>query len=256
MDAVVGVVIASFLSVLVAVRLRCKKDMKPRVHLDDAAKLVSRDCTFCDEDTVEVTNRFTVAPSYSNPSTTHHQMDKEHPAVALLARAHSPSTTSQIFRDKIQNRPLLLRPSSPDPREKARTKRQNARLAKAKAARKSKKPRALTAKQKRQLAVYDIPKDQQKYAIYLPIWKLWCGYMRDILAMDKCRHVNAAGVGPLLASAEYHGALVEVVRCRCVGRVGIRGIVVKDTKFTLELITPDNQLKSMCLSLMQSNILH
>lgn len=63
--------------------------------------------------------------------------------------------------------------------------------------------------------------------------------------MDKSRYVNAAAVGPLLASADYHGAMVDVVRCRCVGRVGIKGIVVKDTKFTMEIITPKNELKSM-----------
>ncbi|THW05873.1 RNase P/MRP, p29 subunit [Aureobasidium pullulans] len=169
----------------------------------------------------------------------------EHPALGLLTRAHDPSISSQIFREKVQNRPLLLRPSSPDPREDARSKRQKARLEKAKANRKSKKPRPLTAKQKRELGVYDIPKEQQKYDIYVPIWKLWCAYMREILGMEKSRYVNAAGVGPLLASADYHGAMVDVVRCRCVGRVGIRGIVVKDTKFTLEIITPKNELKTV-----------
>ncbi|TIA18168.1 RNase P/MRP, p29 subunit [Aureobasidium pullulans] len=171
--------------------------------------------------------------------------EKEHPALGLLTRAHDPSISSQIFREKVQNRPLLLRPSSPDPREDARSKRQKARLEKAKANRKSKKPRPLTAKQKRELGVYDIPKEQQKYDIYVPIWKLWCAYMREILGMSKSRYVNAAGVGPLLASADYHGAMVDVVRCRCVGRVGIRGIVVKDTKFTLEIITPKNELKTV-----------
>ncbi|THW16612.1 RNase P/MRP, p29 subunit [Aureobasidium pullulans] len=171
--------------------------------------------------------------------------EKEHPALGLLTRAHDPSISSQIFREKVQNRPLLLRPSSPDPREDARSKRQKARLEKAKANRKSKKPRPLTAKQKRELGIYDIPKEQQKYDIYVPIWKLWCAYMREILGMEKSRYVNAAGVGPLLASADYHGAMVDVVRCRCVGRVGIRGIVVKDTKFTLEIITGKNELKTV-----------
>ncbi|TIA24791.1 RNase P/MRP, p29 subunit [Aureobasidium pullulans] len=171
--------------------------------------------------------------------------EKEHPALGLLTRAHDPSISSQIFREKVQNRPLLLRPSSPDPREDARSKRQKARLEKAKANRESKKPRPLTAKQKRELGVYDIPKEQQKYDIYVPIWKLWCAYMREILGMEKSRYVNAAGVGPLLASADYHGAMVDVVRCRCVGRVGIRGIVVKDTKFTLEIITAKNELKTV-----------
>jgi ribonuclease P protein subunit POP4 len=171
--------------------------------------------------------------------------EKEHPAQSLLARAHEPTTASQIFREKVQNRPLLLRPSSPDPRENVRAQRQKARLEKAKANRKTKKPRPLTAKQKRVLGVYDIPEAQRKFDIYVPIWKLWCAYMREILSMDKSRYVNAATVGPLLASADYHGAMVDVVRCRCVGRVGIRGIVVKDTKFTMEIITPKNELKSM-----------
>ncbi|KAG9842125.1 ribonuclease p complex subunit, partial [Aureobasidium melanogenum] len=171
--------------------------------------------------------------------------EKEHPAQSLLARAHEPTTSSQIFREKVQNRPLLLRPSSPDPRQNVRSQRQKARLEKQRASRKSKKPRPLTAKQKRLLGVYDIPKDQRKYDIYLPIWKLWCAYMREILAMDKSRYVNPAAVGPLLASADYHGAMVDVVRCRCVGRVGIKGIVVKDTKFTLEIITAKNELKTV-----------
>jgi len=171
--------------------------------------------------------------------------EKEHPAQSLLARAHEPTTASQIFREKVQNRPLLLRPSSPDPAQNVRSQRQKARLGKAKANRKSKKPRPLTAKQKRELGVYDIPKEQRKFEIYVPIWKLWCAYMREILGMEKSRYVNAAAVGPLLASADYHGAMVDVVRCRCVGRVGIKGIVVKDTKFTMEIITPKNELKSM-----------
>lgn len=170
--------------------------------------------------------------------------EKEHPAQALLGRAHEPATASQIFREKVQNRPLLLRPSSPDPSDKVRSQRQKARLEKAKANRKSKKPRPLTAKQKRVLGVYDIPEAQRKYDIYVPIWKLWCAYMREILSMSQSRYVNAAAVGPLLASADYHGAMIDVVRCRCVGRVGIKGIVVKDTKFTMEIITSKNELKS------------
>lgn len=170
--------------------------------------------------------------------------DKEHAALALLSRAHSPSTSTSIFREKVQNRPLLLRPSSPDPHDNARAQRQKVRLGKAAAARKSKKPRPLSAKQKRTLGVYDIPPEQRKYDIYLPIWKMWCGYMREILGTQKVRYVNAAGVGPFLASADYHGAMVEVVRCRCVGRVGTRGIIVKDTKYTLEILTAKNELKS------------
>ncbi|KAH0395113.1 hypothetical protein KCU89_g10645, partial [Aureobasidium melanogenum] len=69
--------------------------------------------------------------------------EKEHPAQSLLARAHEPTISTQIFREKVQNRPLLLRPSSPDPRENVRSQRQKARLEKQRASRKSKRPRPL-----------------------------------------------------------------------------------------------------------------
>lgn len=57
--------------------------------------------------------------------------------------------------------------------------------------------------------------------------------------------VEPKGAGPLLAAADFHGAMVEVVRSRCVGRVGLRGIVVRDTKFTFEIVTMGNVIKGI-----------
>lgn len=171
---------------------------------------------------------------------------KEHIAESLLKRAHSPDTAGTIFKEKIKQRPLLLRPSSPDPALNARSKRQYERLQKEKRQRKSKKPKPLSAKQKRALCIYEIPKEQQKYAIYEPLHRMWCGYMRDILGLSHGRtYVDANSAGPILVSADFHGALVEVVRSRCASRVGGRGIVVKDTKFTFEIVTEKDELKIM-----------
>ncbi|KAK5703604.1 hypothetical protein LTR17_021973 [Elasticomyces elasticus] len=171
----------------------------------------------------------------------------EHIAETLLKRAHSPDLAATIFRDKVKQRPLLLRPTSPDPDLNARSKRQYERLQKAKKERKSNKPKPLSAKQKRALCIYEIPKEQQKYEIYEPLHQIWCGYMREILGLTdgKRSYVEASSVGPILVSADYHGALLEVVRSRCGSRVGGKGIVVKDTKFTFELVTSKNELKIM-----------
>lgn len=171
---------------------------------------------------------------------------KEHIAGSLLQRAHSPETADTIFRERVKQRPLLLRPTSPDPAQNARSKRQYERMKKQRAERKSKKPKPLSAKQKRTLAIYDIPKEQQKYAIYEPLHKMWCGYMREVLGLadGKRTHVDAQDAGPFLASADYHGALVEVVKSRCSSRVGMTGIVVKDTKFTFEIVTRENVVKT------------
>ena len=170
---------------------------------------------------------------------------KEHIAETLLKRAHSPDTATAIHRERVKQRPLLLRPTSPDPSLNARSKRQYERLQKAKAQRKSNKPKPLSAKQKRALCIYEIPKEQQKYAIYEPLHRMWCGYMREILGLSdgKRTFVDAMSAGPMMASADYHGALVEVVRSRCVSRVGLKGIVVKDTKFTFEIVTKNDEVK-------------
>lgn len=119
-------------------------------------------------------------------------------------------------------------------------------MKKEKAQRKSKKAKPLSAKQKRALSLYEIPKERQKYAIYEPLHKMWCGYLREILGLaeGKRTHVEAQDAGPFLASADYHGALVEVVRSRCSSRVGLTGIVVKDTKFTFEIVTKGDVVKT------------
>ncbi len=105
--------------------------------------------------------------------------------------------------------------------------------------------------------MHDLPEEARRWEIYVPLHELWVGYMQEILGLgvnvkddEKGErggsgvYVTAQSVGSKLASADFHGAEVEVVRSRCVGRVGARGIVVRDTKFTFEIVTPGNELKS------------
>lgn len=170
-----------------------------------------------------------------------------HVAKELLDRAHTPETATAIFTEKVKQKPLVLRPTSPDPAENARSKRQHQRLVKERAQRRSNKPKPLSAKRKRALGLNETPKEQRRYSIYEPLHTLWCDYIQSILGIkdNPTRLLEAQSLGPLLASADYHGALLEVVRSRCVSRVGLKGIVIKDTKFTFELITIENELKSI-----------
>ncbi|MCJ1408240.1 hypothetical protein MMC19_002314 [Ptychographa xylographoides] len=171
-----------------------------------------------------------------------------HIAHDLLSRAHSPNRTSAIFKDKVLHKPLNLRPTSPDPTSQdARAKRRLHRLRKKEHVRRRRKPKPLSAKEKRILGIYDIPREHQKYEMYEPLHRMWIGYMWEILGLkgNHPAYVTAQGAGPKLASADYHGAELEVVRSRCVGRVGCKGIVVKDTKFTFEMITKKNILRTV-----------
>lgn len=76
---------------------------------------------------------------------------------------------------------------------------------------------------------------------------MWVGYMQEILDLKDrpvTSPISAQSHGSKLVSADFHGAEVEVVRSRCAGRVGIKGIVVRDTKFTFVIITEKDELKS------------
>lgn len=169
---------------------------------------------------------------------------KQHPITqALLARAHSPSSAERIYTEKIQHRAIFLRPTSPPPQVTARQARRKERERKAKARKKALKPKPLSAKQRRKLGLYDVPRDGQKYATFLPLHNLWLGYVREILGSEVYTGGQAAAAK--LSAADFHGAQVEVVRSGCVGRVGIKGIVIKDTRFVFEIITPRNKIKTV-----------
>ncbi|MCJ1459119.1 hypothetical protein MMC28_009496 [Mycoblastus sanguinarius] len=175
-------------------------------------------------------------------------MAPTHIAHTLLSQAHSPETASAIFTDKVLHKPLHLRPTSPDPTSQdARAQRRLQRLRKKKKTERRQKPKPLSAKEKRKTGIYDIPDDAKKYEIYVPLHSMWVGYMWEILGLKEGQrnYVTAQSAGSKLASADYHGSEMIVVRSRCVGMVGLAGIVVRDTKFTFQVITKKNELKTI-----------
>ncbi|OHE94088.1 ribonuclease P protein subunit p29 [Colletotrichum orchidophilum] len=158
---------------------------------------------------------------------------------ALLARAHSPDSANRIFSEKIQYRPLYLRPSSPPPPSKAR---ENRRKAREESKRKQKlKPKPLSARERHRRGLYEVPRAGQKYSIFEPLHRLWLGYIEETLGSEL--YTGGAAASAKLSAAEFHGAAVEVSRSSCPSRVGIKGIVIKDGKFAFEIITPKNEIK-------------
>ncbi|KAK5996969.1 Ribonuclease P protein subunit p29 [Cladobotryum mycophilum] len=158
----------------------------------------------------------------------------------LLSRAHSPDSVSRIYNEKIQHRTLHLRPTSPPPSVlNARSARRKARQdVKAKG---KLRPKPLSSRERRKLGLYEIPKEGQRYELFEPLNKLWMGYAREILGDDI--YTGGPSAAAKLASAEFHGAEVEVVRSHCPGRVGIKGIIVRDLKSAIEVITKKRGLK-------------
>ena len=65
----------------------------------------------------------------------------------------------------------------------------------------------------------------------------------EVSQVQMKKGVSAQTHGSLLASADFHGAEVEVARSKDTSKVGIKGIVVRDTKFTFVLVTQKNEMK-------------
>ena len=166
-----------------------------------------------------------------------------HVAQELLSQAFPPEEAARIFIEKVKQRPLVLRPTEVSSGSDARERRRRARaLQQATRRANGSKPRPLSAREKRKMSIYEIPREECKYAIYEPLHEMWVRYVQDVLG-EGCTPVTAS-TAARLCSADFHGAELQVVRARCVGRVGLRGIVVKDTKFTFEIITEKNEIKS------------
>lgn len=193
----------------------------------------------------------------ANSKMTDSPTPKTHIAQTLLARAHSPESATTQFTEKIKQRPLYLRPTESTATD-TRTRRRLHRLRKKEYFLKHQKPRPLSAREKRTSGLHDLPKDECKYAIFKGLHELWVGYMHELLDLKPGAHggpVSALVHGSKLVSADYHGAEVEVVRSSCAGRVGVKGIVVRDTKFTFVLVTEGDEMKSeLCFYLWQGGI--
>lgn len=162
-------------------------------------------------------------------------------AISILSRAHSPDSTTRIFTEKVKTRPLYLKPASHD--DNAQRQRRVERQRKLAARKKKLKPQPLSSRERRALGLYDIAPAAQKYSIYEPLHGMWVAYIQEVLG--NAAMPVTAGTAAKLCSADFHGAELEVVRSRCVSRVGVRGIVVRDSKFAFVLVTRRDQVKTV-----------
>ncbi|KAI8367378.1 Rof/RNase P-like protein [Choanephora cucurbitarum] len=103
----------------------------------------------------------------------------------------------------------------------------------------SKKERKLTAREKRQLKVYDIPKEAHQYRLFEPLSQLWQGYMSRLLSQGQ------ANFEQKLIRADFHGAILTVIQSSNPTYIGVQGIVVQETLSLFKIITKQDKLKQI-----------
>ncbi|KAI9801777.1 MAG: hypothetical protein M1825_003149 [Sarcosagium campestre] len=163
-----------------------------------------------------------------------------HIAHTLLSTLHPQETADRLFTEKVLRRPLNLVPTttstpSISARDRRRALQESRRRPKGKS-------QPLTAKAKRQLGIYDLPRrfSSAEVASFKGMHQLWCGYAREVLQ---------GAEGPALAqrvcSADLHGAKMTVVRSRCVSRVRVSGIVIREGRGVFVLVDDDGAAKTV-----------
>ncbi|XP_061564190.1 ribonuclease P protein subunit p29 [Cololabis saira] len=116
------------------------------------------------------------------------------------------------------------------------------RAKKDRADRNKKKAKGLNACQKRKLKIFQIKPEHQRYELFLPLHDLWRQYITDLCGGLKPSS-NPQFVQQKFLKADFHGAIITVVRSRCPSYVGASGILVQEFKHVFKIITKDDKLK-------------
>ncbi|XP_065781785.1 ribonuclease P protein subunit p29 isoform X2 [Muntiacus reevesi] len=109
---------------------------------------------------------------------------------------------------------------------------------------KRKKSKGLSAKQRRELRLFDIKPEQQRYSLFLPLHELWKQYIRDLCNGLK-PDTQPQMIQAKLLKADLHGAIVSVTKSKCPSYVGVTGILLQETKHVFKIITKEDRLKGL-----------
>lgn len=107
---------------------------------------------------------------------------------------------------------------------------------------KKRKAKGLNAKERRRLKIFQLKPEHQKYQLFLPLHDLWKSYIEDLCNGLKPGS-NPQVIQQKLLKADFHGAILTVVRSKCPSYVGLTGILVQELKHIFKLITKEDKLK-------------
>lgn len=113
----------------------------------------------------------------------------------------------------------------------------------------NKKKKGLTRKEKCKLGLLRLPKDGWNHEQLQPMRNMWIQYIRELFNWNRTAPevgtTEFANFVTLVNKAEYIGADIEIVRSKVPSLVGKSGTIIMETKNSLQIITPESQLKTI-----------
>ncbi|XP_057696124.1 ribonuclease P protein subunit p29-like isoform X1 [Corythoichthys intestinalis] len=104
------------------------------------------------------------------------------------------------------------------------------------------KAKGMNAQQKREMKIFHVKSEHQRYELFLPLHELWKQYIIHL-----CNGLNPTSspqsVQKKLVKADFHGAIIIVVRSKCPSYVGTTGIVIQEFKHVFKIMTKQDRVK-------------
>lgn len=116
----------------------------------------------------------------------------------------------------------------------------------------NKQKKRLSRNEFKELGLYALPRKTLKYKEYLPLNELWNSYMEQQFGSCDLKtlqlkfnpgHSQYDITSALIHKSDFHGAKVKVKHSKCASLVGIKGIILIDSKGTFQIISKDNILR-------------
>lgn len=133
---------------------------------------------------------------------------------------------AKIYTAKVKDKVMLL----DNPLKSSEEKKKRTIL--------KKKVKTMSAKEKRQTRIYEIPKECHKYELFVPLHELWLQYIEELYGKS-----SPNIFGQKLLKADFHGAILTVSKSKCASYIGVTGIAIQETENMFKLITRDNDMK-------------
>ncbi|XP_033126081.1 ribonuclease P protein subunit p29-like [Anneissia japonica] len=102
----------------------------------------------------------------------------------------------------------------------------------------------LSSKQRKALKLFDIPKEQQRYDMYIPLHQLWLDYIKEYMQTHLVKQDMKQFEAKLL-KADLHGCILTVTKSKCPSYIGLSGILLQETRHLFKIVTKEDKLKSI-----------
>ncbi|KAL8039492.1 hypothetical protein ABFX02_10G040600 [Erythranthe guttata] len=96
----------------------------------------------------------------------------------------------------------------------------------------------MSLKQRKTSGLFDLPKEFHSFDFFKPMHEKWKSYVLQLL-----KFTGKDQLAQCFLNADLHGAIIQVVQCKIIACVGIHGIMVRETKETIGIITQDNKFQ-------------